>query len=186
MSRARQRRQRRRIFLGCEGDSERSYGTLLHQLIHADGRLHIETVVLQPGGGDPLAIVENAAAVIRRKERDFGKYFVRAILLDRDKYGINNQRDQKIPTIIGSLGIHLVWQRPCHEALLLRHIAGCHSLQPPTTADAIARLQVEWPNYEKGGSSAYLAGKIDLDAVRRVIAVEADLATFLKIIGYFK
>src|SRR5262245_37566721 len=34
--------------------SERSYGTFLHQLVASNGRLHIETIVLQPGGGDPL------------------------------------------------------------------------------------------------------------------------------------
>jgi hypothetical protein len=180
------RQQRRRVFLGCEGDSERSYGTFLHQLVASNGRLHIETVVLQPGGGDPLAIVERAVAIIKRKEREFGSaYAVRAILLDQDKFGSNAMRDQRIPALVNVGGIHLIWQRPTHEALLLRHIPGCQTHQPPSAADALARLRGHWPDYSKGMSAAYLAGKITLDHVRGACGVEVELNEFLTKIGYF-
>ena len=107
------RQQRRRVFLGCEGESERSYGTFLHQLVASNGRLHIETVVLQPGGGDPLAIIERAAAIIKRREREFGsRYTARAVLLDRDKLGINGDRDQKIPALVRQSGLHPVPKTP--------------------------------------------------------------------------
>jgi hypothetical protein len=66
MNRHRQRPLRRRIFCGCEGESEQSYGTFLHQLVAARGDLHIEALLLQPGAGDPLATVDRALKLIKR------------------------------------------------------------------------------------------------------------------------
>jgi hypothetical protein len=44
----------------------------------------------------------------------------------------------------------LIWQEPCHEAVLLRHVAGCDQLRPQTSAAAIAELRKCWPDYQKG------------------------------------
>lgn len=52
---------RRSIFIGCEGESERGYVAFLGRLAEQVGlAVHLDPVVLQPGGGDPLAIVELA------------------------------------------------------------------------------------------------------------------------------
>ncbi len=51
------RPQRRPVFLGCEGESERGYGTLIGRLrdeLRPD--LHLDVTLLRPGGGDPLAL----------------------------------------------------------------------------------------------------------------------------------
>ena len=41
---------RRRVFLGCQGESERSYATLLHKLVERTHGLHIDAVLLNRGG----------------------------------------------------------------------------------------------------------------------------------------
>jgi hypothetical protein len=72
--------QRRRIFLGCEGESERSYGVLLGRLVEVrHGRIHLDTVLLRPGGGDPLALMERAVLMGRRVSRR-GNYSAKVIL----------------------------------------------------------------------------------------------------------
>ncbi len=53
---------RRRIFLGCEGESEQGYGALLARLAEDCGLdLAFQPVLLRPGGGDPLDLVSLAA-----------------------------------------------------------------------------------------------------------------------------
>ena len=63
--------QRKRVFLGCEGESEASYGALLGWLADEPPPLdvHIEPRVLQPGAGDPLELVRRAIDLIGRIER---------------------------------------------------------------------------------------------------------------------
>jgi hypothetical protein len=72
--------QRRRVFLGCEGESERGYCALLSRLLEARRRdVHLDIVLLQPGGGDPLALVELASRRIAEGERKRdSKYVLRA------------------------------------------------------------------------------------------------------------
>jgi hypothetical protein len=179
------RPQRRRIFLGCEGEGERAYGVLLHRLVHERGDLHIDPVLLQPGGGDPLALVERACARLRRRARAYGDYACAAVLLDRDKWGRAPQRDQRIPRIAQSNRLELIWQRPTHEGFLLRHIKGCESYQPQTPHDALNRLRRHWTDYTKPMSADDYAARITFADIKRVCKVEAELATFLRRIRYF-
>lgn len=177
---------RRRVFMGCQGDSERSYGALLHQLVANTGRLHIDAVLLQPGAGDPLDTVKRACAVSAKRERDYGApYIFRAVLLDRDQYGLCPERDTEIQRLVTAGKLHLIWQNPCHEGFLLRHIAGYQRHQPPTAIDAMARLKARWPDYEKAMPYRYLATKISVDDLRRVCTIETELRTFLQAIRYF-
>jgi hypothetical protein len=83
------RPQRRPVFLGCEGDSERAYGALISRLYEEHRRdLYLDTVLLKPGGGDPLTLVERAChrIVENERKRDI-RYAVRAVLLDTDRRG---------------------------------------------------------------------------------------------------
>jgi hypothetical protein len=86
---------RRRIFLGCEGESEQGYGALLSRIAEEHG-LHLapQIVLLRPGGGDPLALVQLAVAKIREDERKRGEFSIKAVLLDEDKLGQTLERDQ--------------------------------------------------------------------------------------------
>lgn len=80
-------------------------------------------VVLQPGGGDPCAIIEMAVNRIAQKQKSRGEPYDRKIvLLDADRLSASPERGQRLARISQREGLHLVWQRPCHEAMLLRHI----------------------------------------------------------------
>jgi hypothetical protein len=177
--------QRRRLFVGCEGESEQGYAAFLGRLIEASAlAVHLETVLLQPGGGDPLAIVERAAARADQIEARRGDPFERRfVFLDDDKLGQAPQRDQRIAAAANAANLHLIWQRPCHEALLLRHLDGCAQLRPPTTAVSAQQLGQRWPTYAKGMPAVRLAEKLDLAAVTRAAAVEPELAVVLQVIG---
>ncbi len=176
--------QRRRLFVGCEGESEQGYVALLVRIAEA-ARLpvHLDAVLLRPGGGDPLGLVELAAKRAAERTRKHGAYEARFVLLDDDKLGAAPPRDAKIEAVRAAAQIQLVWQRTCHEALLLRHLQGCVQRRPASTALAIAALLQEWPAYKKGMAASRLAEKIDREAVARAAPVEPDLATLLEQAG---
>jgi hypothetical protein len=179
------RPQRTPIFIGCEGESERGYVRLLSRLVEqAELAVHLDPVVLQPGGGDPLAIVERAANELserRRKRKTI--YANQFVMLDRDKWGQAPARDARITGVAASAGLTLVWQEPCHEALLLRHLDGCAALRPQTTPLAAAALRQRWPSYSKPMDGAVLSQRLDQAGLLRAIAVEPDLAIMVNAIG---
>lgn len=184
-SRREGRPQRKRLFIGCEGESERGYAALLQRCAEVDGLLvHIDPVLLQPGGGDPFAIVERALALMRQRERRHGDpYAGRFVLLDTDKLGQAPQRDVRARQVAESAGLMLVWQEPCHEALLLRHLENCATLRPATAALAFQQLIQRWPEYRKGMAAVRLAERIDIAGARRVAQHDDVMAALLRAIG---
>jgi RloB-like protein len=177
---------RRRVFLGCEGESERDYGALLGRLVETQRRdVYLDVVLLKPGGGDPLAIVERALVHIDASHRKRGaRYVICALLLDGDRRGQAPDRDAQMEKLAADAKLRLIWQNPCHEALPLRHFEGCQHLRPPTSERAIAELRRRWPQYNKGMSAKRLAEQIGESDVRRVLEVELELASFLSDIGF--
>jgi hypothetical protein len=178
--------QRRRVFLGCEGESERGYGALIGRLLEGQRRdIHLHVVLLKPGGGDPLALVELARKRILEGERKSeSAYVYRAVLMDGDRLGQAPHRDAQIVPMAQAARLRIIWQRPCHEGLLLHHLEGCQQLQPATSQQALAELRQRWAEYVKGMPALKLADRIDDAAIRRALHVEADLAAFLADIGY--
>lgn len=179
--------QRTRIYLGCEGQSEQSYAARLSQIAEGAGlHLYFDNDVLQPGGGDPLALVELANRRIKEKEAKRTTFAFRTILLDRDKWGIKPERDAQIEPLAKRNRLHLIWQEPCHEGFLLRHLEGLQNAHPQTSDLASQALKRIWAEYHKPMVAMHLAGKIDLDAVQRASSVDAALAAFLKQIGLLR
>ena len=91
------RRQRRRIFVGCEGEGERSYIALVQRIV--DGvhqQVHLDAHPLQPGGGDPLDLARRAEEVIKKIERTREPYGEKYLLIDRDTLGNSPQRDREM------------------------------------------------------------------------------------------
>ncbi|MEA2998982.1 MAG: hypothetical protein QOK17_815 [Sphingomonadales bacterium] len=173
------------MFVGCEGESEQGYAALLARLIdEARLAVHLDAVLLQPGGGDPLAIVERAATRADEREGRRGDPYVRRfVILDDDKLDQTPQRDQRIAGVAANSGLHLIWQSPCHEAVLLRHLEGCAQLRPPSTAIAGQQLVARWPGYQKAMPAVRLAERLDRAAVTRAATVEAELSVLLQEIG---
>ena len=82
--------QRRRIFLGCEGQGERGYGTLLARIAReVKIHVHIDARLLQPGAGDPRALVERAAQIIEHDGARREPFEIKAVLLDLGTPAIN-------------------------------------------------------------------------------------------------
>ncbi len=180
----RQRLQRRRIFVGCEGESERGYASLVSRLLETvHQRLHIDAKLL--GGGDPLALCETAERTITREERNRELFDLKFLLLDRDKIGVTPQRDQRIQPILNRTGAIIIWQDTAHEAMLLRHLPGCATLRPPTTILAVQQLEQNWPEYEKPMSASQLSTRLDIARLQQAAGVEQGLADFFQHIEIF-
>jgi len=177
--------QRRRIFVACEGESEQSYVALLARLIESHHRrVHLDIVLVQPGGGDPLAIVERAVRLLQDRVRRLGRYHAHAVLLDCDKLGLVPERDRQIAPLAARHRLHLIWQEPCHEAVLLRHIKGCERLRPADTQRAGEELRRRCPDYRKGMPALRLMAFIGADGVRRAARGEPALAAFLSLVEF--
>jgi len=139
-------RQRRRIYLGGEGESEQSYGKRLNEIADAAGLfLAMDCDLLQPGGGDPLALVQLALRHIRERIGKRGTFVHCAVMLDRDKLGQAPERDRQIQALANKHKLILIWQNPCHEAFLLRHLPDQAAKQPQTCELAARALKKLWP-----------------------------------------
>jgi len=172
--------QRVPIFLGAEGASEAGYGALLGKMARDLGlHVHLDVHNLQPGAGDPLALIEKAVQVIRNRERVRSSYGVKAVLLDVG----DERKNREAGALARECGIdHVIWQAPDHEALLLRHMPDCQQHQPPAGASMAALLR-EWPYYRKAMSGQELGERITLIHVRAACGVERELAAFLRRVG---
>jgi hypothetical protein len=169
-------RIRRRIFVGCEGEGERSYITLVQHIIDdVHHKVHLDPQLLQPGGGDPLDLVRRAEEVITKIERRREPYDQKYLLIDRDTLDSSPERDQKMTAILNPINARVIWQDPALEALILRHLPGCGTRRPASTQIAMQHLLQQWPEYEKVMSAMQLANRIDLEALRRAAKVEGEL-----------
>jgi hypothetical protein len=174
---------RRRFFLGCEGGSERSYGALLRRLAEFAG-LHVHLDLHDLRGGDPLAVIEAACRKAKERARNRGAFVGQAVLVDADRLGQTPDRDAQINPLAHAERILVVWQRPCHEALLLHHLPGCQTLMPADRSAANAALCRCWPEYRKPMSAVRLTARIGLAEVRAAARVEGELSSLLALLGF--
>jgi hypothetical protein len=176
---------RHRFFLGCEGESEQSYGRLLQQIADEEiPHLHIHLDIQVFQGGDPLAIVTAAYRTAHQLAKNHGRFRARAVLLDTDRRGQNPERDREMERLVQREALVLVWQDPCHEALLLRHLESCQSLRPANSAAARIALSRQWPEYRKATAARQLALRIGLPQIQAAAGVELDLRAFLSLLGF--
>ena len=178
----RYRQQRRRFFVGCEGNSEVGYAAFIRLLAEEAG-LAVHLDVRKCQGGDPLAIVEAAVQELRRRKNRHGAYAGQAIFLDADRRGDIPDRTARADQLIREHEFRAIWSEPAFEALLLRHMPGCEQLKPATTALALQQLQDCWPRYGKAMTAKELRAKFDRAAVARAATVVPALRAFLDSIG---
>lgn len=175
---------RRPVYIGCEGASEASYAGLLQDLIRdADLPVHLHIEELGPGTGDPLSRIEMAVLRLKLLQKKRSAPAERFALLDFDQAERDPQRAKRARKLAIGNRITILWQRPCFEAMLLRHLAGKAANRPLDTPRAVRVLEKEWPEYKKPMTRANLARRIDRDAVLRAAGVEADLQALLRCIG---
>ncbi len=173
--------RRQRFFVGCESESEQGYAALLQRFANQAGlAIHLETKVM-PKAGDPLALVEQAAAAIAQSERGAKpQYEARFLLLDTDLIGQNPDRDLRMFQSAEKINLTLVRQDCCFEAFLLRHFDGCENDRPPTATVALDRLRKILPQYRKGIPAQELAKHLTLVEVQKAAKnpLNADFARF--------
>lgn len=178
--------RRRRVFVGCEGESERGYIAWLQQVLDAQCRdTHLEAVLLKPGAGDPPALIDLALRRLVERERAVGeRYRMRLVLLDADRRDEAPDRRDAALHRARAAGLRLIWQEPCHEAFLLRHLPGRAAHRPPTSALAGAALQSPWPDYAKPMAAARLAARLGRPELAEACGAEPMLAAVLADLGF--
>ena len=180
--RAHHRPERRPIFVGCEGDSEVSYIAFIFDLAEA-ARLPVFIKSIALNEGDPLARVEKAIRLINDNRKKRVDYAARFILMDSDQIALVPGRADEAKALAIENGISIIWQDPCHEALLLRHFAGHETKKPKTAVQSERQLIKRWPGYKKPMPRQDVAKMLSLEAVRRAANVEKELEKFLRNLG---
>ncbi len=168
MTRRSMRPRAKRVFVGCEGQSEQGYARLLQEFVNDAGvAINIKTRVWT-GAGDPLVLIQQALTLIKKDEQQpMRKYKGRFLMFDTDRLGQSHDRDRELEKLARKNDLVLVRQNLCFESVLLRHFAGHENDDPATSSDALKRLQRVWPDYRKGMAAMDLSKRIDPGAVRR-------------------
>jgi hypothetical protein len=168
------------VFIGCEGQSEREYvGLLVNIIRRADLGFHLHPKDLGNGAGDPLSRLQQAATFIQHYEKIRTKFARRFVLLDRDQIMDDSVREAEAERLAKEHRITLIWQDPCFEAVLLRHLPNCSTRRPGSSNIAQSDLVKEWPGYAKPVPHASLEKRIDTAALTRVATVEPELGALL-------
>jgi hypothetical protein len=170
------------VFVGCEGDGERGYVGLLQRFADESFglRIHFDATILNPGAGDPLALIQRACRILKSRGR--GRYLEHALFLDGDRLRLNTDRNREARRLAAEAGIFLVVQDPDLEAFLLRHCDGCQQLRPAIrTRDALVQ---RWPDYVKPYSTAQLATRVVPSDLVAACRVEHELRNFLRRIQF--
>ncbi len=156
------------IYLGCEGDPEVAYGQLLNDLLRSRNvPVHLHVEALARGAGDPLTRVQRALQRIAELENRRSRFRLKAVLLDFDQAERDSARADRAKRLAGQNDLALIWQHPCHEALLLRHMPNCSNHRPLESRVAHQELERVWPEYKKAMPRALLARRIDISRLLR-------------------
>ena len=172
--------RRRPVFLGCEGESERAYSQVLGDIVWQKiDSVHLEVMLLGEGAGSPLAKIHKAIKKIEDYERKRSRFWKKAVLIDSDLIAQNDNQGTDVERLAADHNIRVIWQRPCHEAFLLRHLPNCAQRRPPASALANSALIAEWPGYQKPMTRSQIAKMIDGGRIRQATSVESELRSFL-------
>lgn len=181
MTRRRVIERRKRVFLGCEGESEQGYGAILQRFSDAqDARCHLLPVILQPAG-DPLALAKKAERKLAEEVRRGGPFIARAVMLDADRLSELPDGGAQARAILARNGIVAIWQRPDFEGFLLRHFPG-HGNDDPPRGMSMQALRGVWGDYRKPMSAVELQKALGLDHVRQAAGIEPGLNELLRVL----
>ena len=171
--------RRKQIFVGCEGQSERSYVAFLGMLAKDAGlHVHLETRILN--GGDAKTCVTKAVSEAVKYRTGNSSKIPAFILVDTDRA---DGHKSNIVALAKAQQLTVIWQVPCHEALMLRHLAGHENDKPANCNLALASLSTLWKSYAKGLASRQIASVLDQKGVFRAASVTPELQQLLGEIG---
>ena len=169
---------RRRIFVGVEGASERSFMTWLQRLCDRE-ELHLHLDVRVCGGGDSLAVVQFARREYERRSRDYAAYENGFVVLDADRLEQDFASGRGPPELSELKQIYL---QPNLEGLLLRLHSGRENRRP-TAQQAVAELGRLWPDYRKPASASMLERRFALADLQRAARHDSGLRLLLEELG---
>ena len=160
------------VFLGCEGESEQAYCQLLADMLCLQAiNVHLEVVLIGEGAGDPLAKIRKAIKKVDGYETKRSVFWKKAVLIDSDIAETGNGQ-AAAEKLAEQHGIMIIWQTPCHEAFLLRHLPDCKTHRPPTSSLARSALEAKWPAYKKPMNRRELSQWINKERINQAISVE--------------
>lgn len=178
------RTPKRVIWIGCEGESEVSYVRLLQILINElTLPFHLESTNLGSGAGDALSRVELAIRKLEHFKPRRVKPHKLFILLDSDQNQATPDRFERAKAKALGKQITILWQDPCFEALLLRHLENCATRRPPDAITANAHLKKQWPEYTKPMSAQQLRKRLDQSRLSQVAQVEPEFKNLFQTLG---
>ena len=158
--------KRRRIFVGVEGESERSFVAWLQRLCDTKARrLYLDIFVA--GGGDCKEIASRSVGECRRRNAALTPYSARIVLLDSDRLKDDVRNDRDPAPVAEKEEIDLVFLNPNLEGLLLR-LCPKQETRRPTSKNAIKGLKRYWSDYAKPPSADDLSDRFNDGDLRRV------------------
>ena len=180
MSRRRLVPQRKVIFIGTEGDSDRAFAQFLQRCCDQE-QLRVHLKIKPASGGDSVAVVEDIGRWLAKN--DPGKnYQTRLVLLDHDRIEQDLRAGRDAQAAATRLKLELVFQDPNLEGLLLKLHPG-RERQNIAAHRAISELQKVWPTYKKPPTADLLQQRITLDDVRRAATHDQHLRKLLEVLG---
>jgi hypothetical protein len=173
------RAQLTRYFVGIEGRGERALARWIESLCVAAGhKILFKFPGTGSGGGSTFDVVQHT--VTNRNRSRHGPYAGTLVFLDEDRRTFDGPAAEELAR---REGIHLVWQTPNIEGVLLRLFPGQENRHPP--ADQTSReLERYWPNYRKNDvSAADLRERLSLYDLQRAAQFDDNLLMLLHKLG---
>ena len=171
--------QRRVIFIGVEGPSERAFVQWLRSICDEAG-LHIHLLVNTGSGGDSLNVVEEAA---RRLGKLSGRREIkgRLVLLDADRIVQDLNAGRDAVAAARRYELRIVLLTPNLEGLLLRLHPGREQTKPQAQSTE-RELRRYWPDYRKPPELRQLKRRFRLRDLRRAAEHDEHIRTLLRIL----
>ena len=165
--------RRKRIFVGTEGQSERSFAAWLQSSCD-DAGLHVHLDVRVGTGGDSLAIAEYAIQEYKKRSSQFGLFGAAAVLLDADRLKEDLAYGRDPRPVLGTVGITPIFLRPTLEGVLVRLHEGQESRNLNTSTVKKVLLNL-WPDYKKPCPAIKLQKRFSIKDVRRAAKYDDEL-----------
>ena len=174
--------ERKRFFVGAEGESERSFATWLRRLCD-EASLYVHLDVFVCGGGDGFEVANYAAKQYRRRTREHGQFASGLILLDSDRVEQDRPHGRNPEVALkNERGICVIYLRPNLEGLLLR-LHKNHEQEFVPARVAQQSLRRLWRDYEKPAPADALSERFSLGDLQRASRHDTDLHKILATLG---
>ena len=177
--------QRKRIFIGGEGESEQSFIKWLYDLSNQEC-LHVHLHCQPLGGGGYRTMLDRAVCARRREERDRTKFKSSVLLVDGDRAarGDDGWTIDQLKQEASKQRFAVCVQNPNFEGLLIRMLTPGREKLQLEPVDVQRQLRALWPDYQKAADAQMLESKFSLNDLLRVASVDQALKSLLMMIGF--